>query len=85
MKIIYTKHAQKKFVDLAKLGIIVEKKLINKIATNSLHADFGTDPPKIIVSGNLDAQHILRIVYKKEYDIITVITFYPTKKGRYSL
>ena len=82
MKIIYTKHAKKKFIDLAKLGIVVEKKLIKEIIANPLHTDLETDPPKIIVSGNLNA-HILRVVYKKEDDIITVITFYPTKKRRY--
>lgn len=83
MKIIYTKHAQKKFADLAKLGLIVEKKLIKEIIINPLHKDLETDPPKIIASGNLNYLHILRVVYKKEDDIITVITFYPTKKRRY--
>lgn len=42
-----------------------------------------TDYPNFIASGRLDKDHIVRIVYKIEGDIITVITFFPAKKGRY--
>ena len=33
--------------------------------------------------GELDKKHSLCIVYKFEFDIIKVITFFPAEKGRY--
>lgn len=83
MKTIYTKHALRKFFDLAKLGIRVNKSIVNDAIKNPLHVDHETDPPKIIASGNLDPDHVIRVVYHKENDIIRIITFYPAKKGRY--
>lgn len=79
----YTKHAKKKFFDLSELGVKVSKSLIAKIIKDPLSVDTKLDAPKIIVSGDLDKRHILRIVYRKEDDIIVVITFYPARKGRY--
>lgn len=83
MTIKYTKHALKKFIDLKQLGVIVTKRRIRIIIQKPIHRDTHSDEPNIIATGKLDTQHILRIVYKTEHDIITVITFYPTKKGRY--
>ncbi|OGK42257.1 hypothetical protein A2954_04580 [Candidatus Roizmanbacteria bacterium RIFCSPLOWO2_01_FULL_37_12] len=83
MKAIYTNHAEKK-LNLLKLSKIkVNKKIIEKIISNPLHKDTVSDYPKIIASGILDKNHIIRIVYKIENDIITVITCYPAQKGRY--
>jgi len=83
MKIIYTKHAINKFTDLKKLGIIVKKKDIRKIIENPDNIDMDTDPPKIIATGNFGKEHILRVVYRNDGDIIITITFYPARKGRY--
>ena len=67
---------------MEKLGIIVKENIITEIINDPLYTDLETDPPKIIVSGNLD-KHILRVVYREEDDIIFVVTFYPAKKRRY--
>lgn len=83
MKVTYTNHANKKFKDLEKLGIKVTKTLIQKIISGPLHLDTETDFPKIIASGKYYDEHILRVVYRKEGAIIIVVTFYPTRKGRY--
>ncbi len=83
MKIIYTKHAIKKFKDLKELGITVSKTQIRKIITDPLHRDSLTEYPKIIDSGKFDRNHVLRVVYRAEDAIIIVITFYPTRIGRY--
>ncbi len=83
MKIIFTRHAEKKLKDLEKLGVIVAKSFIQSILKNPLHVDGESDSPKKIASGKFGEKHLLRIVFREENDIILVITFYPAKKGRY--
>ena len=84
MKIKYTKHASiDKFTVFRKHKFFVTKKLIEKVILKPEHEDKNSDSPKIIASKSIDAKHVLRVVYKKEGDIITVITFYPAEKGRY--
>lgn len=84
MKIIYTKHAGvDKFALLRRHHFKVSKRLIKEVLQNPEHIDKESDTPKIIASRSIDSRHILRVVYRKEGDIITVITFYPAEKGRY--
>lgn len=83
-KIIYTKHARiDKFNFFKRHKFKISQKSIKNVIENPEHVDEISDFPKIIASKSLDEKHILRVVYKKEGDIITVITFYPAEKGRY--
>lgn len=83
MRVIFTYHAEKKFKDLKELNVHATKSLIKRILGKPAHLDTTSDFPKKIASGEFDQTRILRIVYKRKHDIITVITFYPAKKGRY--
>lgn len=84
MKIQFTRHAAvDKFAILRKHKFKATKRLIRDIINNPDHEDKVSDAPKIIASKSINPTHILRVVYKKEDDIITVITFYPAEKGRY--
>lgn len=84
MKIVYTKHAAvEKFDMLKKHKFTVNKKFIESVIKNPDHKDAESDKPKIIASKDIDQKHVLRVVYKREDDIITIITFYPAEKGRY--
>ena len=83
MKITYTKHAIGKFIKLFEQGTRVTKRDIFDALEAPDHIDDQTDFPKIIVSKKISEKLILRVVFKKEADIITVITFYPARKGRY--
>lgn len=83
MKVMFTKHADKKFGDLKSLGLSITKSQINNILSNPENTDRSSDHPNIISSGKLDKEHILRVVYRAEGDKILVITFYPAKPGRY--
>ncbi len=83
MIIIYSKHALKKFRDLEELGIRIYKNFIRKTIKDPVYLDEITDSPNLIASGNLNKNHLLRIVYRKEDDIIVIITFYPSRKERY--
>lgn len=83
MRIVFTKHARKKFADLAKIGVKVLRKDVITTIKDAEHIDIESEAPKIISSRPTDKRHILRVVFKIENDIITVITFYPARKGRY--
>ena len=85
MKINYTKHAAvEKFKWLKDHGFAVSRTFVSKAIKTPDHADNNSDFPNTIVSKSLDQKHILRVVYRKENDTITIITFYPAKKDRYS-
>ncbi len=86
MKFVFTKHAlQDKFAMLKKHKFQTKatRQLIREIIVNPEHRDEESDKPNIIASKSIDIKHILRVVYRKEFDIIRVITFYPAEKGRY--
>ena len=68
---------------LAKHNLYLDEKDIIKVVEESEHEDRDSDKPNIIASKGLDEGHVLRVVYRKEGDIIRVITFYPAEKGRY--
>lgn len=84
MKVSYTKHALKKFVDLRLLGVRVSKKNILRVLQKPMHV-LTDEPPKKIAVGKLDDRHDVCVVYKHEHDIITVITFFPTSSERYRI
>lgn len=83
MRIILTRHAEKKLKDLKQLGVYLTKSLIGEALENPLHVDTESDYPNKIASGIFDEKHILRVIFREEDGIITVITFYPAKRGRY--
>ena len=84
MKIVFTTHAAvDKFKMLKKHKFDVDKNTIENVIKNPDHEDKESDKPKIIASKQIDPKHVLRVVYKQEGDIITIITFYPAEKGRY--
>lgn len=83
MRIVFTKHAKKKFQSLAKIGFRINRKDVLATVYTPEHVDDESDRPKIIASRSIDQKHIIRVVFKSESDTITIITFYPTRKGRY--
>src|SRR3989344_7116525 len=76
MKIIYTKHAKRKFKELERLGIKVSRRDITETTRNPEHSDRTSDFPKLIASNSFDKTRIIRVVFRKENDKIIVITFY---------
>lgn len=82
MKIYYTKHAELKFGYHKELGWDFSRRQINKIVRTPHKPRPGYRGTKI-VSSPIDKTHDLRVVYVEVNVIITVVTFYPIKKGRY--
>ena len=81
MVIKYTKH----IYDKLKLPEIVKLKIslgdIDGVLNNPEVVDKSIDPHQSV--GNISKTLSLSVIWKKENDIIKVITFYPAKKGRY--
>ena len=80
--IIFTKHALDKFEVLERHGVKINKEQV--IAT--IEAPDLIDNsrlPLLIAQSDLDETHVLRVVFKKEDDIIKIITFYPGRKSQY--
>lgn len=83
MKIIFTKHALGKFDHPGNKKFHLKELDIKNALKNPDHhgLEFVRDAEFILKS--LDSTHNLRVIYNVKSSIITVITFYPTEKGRY--
>ena len=71
MKVVYTKHALKKFKDLAELKIYILRTKVDSIIKKPINIDEVSDFPNKIATGILDKTHVLRIVYKEEHKILS--------------
>lgn len=83
MKISYTKHAENKFTYAKELKWNLSKKDIEKAIENPDFYSVDIGKSVQIVLKEFDTRRNLRVVYSRVGDIITVVTFYLTKKGRY--
>jgi hypothetical protein len=77
--IIYTRHAEEKFRILKEQGFVVQKGIVEETIQSPQSIDH-SQLPLLIAQKSIDAKHILRVVFKKENDIIKIITFYPIRK-----
>lgn len=83
MKIIYTKHAAGKFQSLRIIGWKFNRADVREAINNPDHFSDDKERKVKIVLKKIDQDHNLRVIYHQAGDIITIVTFYPTKKGRY--
>lgn len=84
MKVVYTKHALKKFKFLESISWKFTKSDIENALVKPDDSGVDEERQAEFVLKEIDEKHELRVIYRKSNDIITVITFYPTGKGRYS-
>jgi len=80
--VIFTKHAVDKFAILKKHKFLVSKKQVLQ-AVNKPDLIDRSRFPLLIGQIQFDKNHVLRVVYKKEYDHIKIITFYPGRIRQY--
>ncbi len=80
--VFFTKHAKNKFEILKKHKFLVSKKQVLKTIEDSDLID-RSRLPLFIAQRKIDKDHVLRVVYKQEGDIIKVITFYPGRFKQY--
>ena len=83
MKIIYTKHALKDKLPILKgLGWNISKAKIEETIANPKWKGVSKHGQETAMS-LVDKEHILRIVMRRENDIITVITLHIARRGKY--
>ena len=80
--VYFTKHAQEKFDILKRHKFYVSKKQVQETIESYEKIDYSR-LPLLIAQGKFDKTHVLRVVYKKEEDLIKVITFYPGRRKQY--
>jgi hypothetical protein len=81
-KINFSGHSILKIDILKKHGVIVNKELIEGIINRPSKTEVGYKNRKI-AQGNLDAEHVLRIIYEESANEVLIITLYPGRKDRY--
>ena len=82
MKIVYTKHALKKFAVFKRLGWNITKAKIRKTLQNPKWkgtSRYGQETAMSLA----DDKHILRVIINRADGIITVVTFHITRRGTY--
>lgn len=83
MKIEFTRHALGKFKTHLAAGWKFTQRHIKETIKKPDFADEDEERGVKFAIKRWDSEHDLRVIYKEEGGIITVITFYPTEKGRY--
>lgn len=83
MKFVFTKHAAKdKLPMLKRFGWIVTKARVKKVIKNPRWSGLTKKGQKTAMD-LVDKTHILRVIFRKENDIITVITLHIARRGKY--
>ncbi len=80
--IIFTKHAKDKFGILKRHKFLITEKQVLKTIEKPDLID-KSHLSLFIAQGKIDKIRVLRVVYKKEFGIIKIITFYPGKRKQY--
>lgn len=83
MKIIFTKHALGKFEHPSVIKLGIKRKNIKEAL---IDPDYSTEIKERNVKyvlKKIDYDHDLRVIYKEIYGTITIVTFYPARRGRY--
>lgn len=78
----FTRHALEKFEILKRHGVGIPRSAVFKTVRFPQLIDTSRWPLKI-AQRDFDKTHILRVVYKEEGGLKTIITFYPGRKSQY--
>lgn len=81
-RINFSEHSKLKIDILKKHGVTVSKQLIEDIINKPSKTEVGYKNRKI-AQGNLDAEHVLRVIYEESAEVVLIITLYPGRKDRY--
>lgn len=80
--VIFTKHARNKFEILRRHNFFITEKQILETVGKADMIDVSRSP-LLIAQRKIDKAHVLRVVYKKEFGVIKIITFYPGRRTQY--
>ena len=80
--IIFTKHADNKFAIFKRHKFLISKNQVIKTIEFPDLID-RSRLPLLIAQRKIDKNRVLRVVYKQEFSVIKVITFYPGRRKQY--
>lgn len=78
----WSDHARWKLELLAAHGVTLDPAAVENIVRNPNKLEPGYKG-RVIAQGDLDAAHVLRIVYEDSGDALTISTVYPGRRERY--
>jgi hypothetical protein len=82
LDIVYTHHAREKFSLLARYDFpVTEQQVADTIHAPALLVE--QSGGRLIAQRAISEQHLLRVIYRTDGKIATVITFYPARRSRY--
>lgn len=82
MKVIFTQHAREKSLALKRLGWSITRQSVIRTLRHPQWkgiSRFGQETAMSL----LDSDHILRVIFNRDGDIMTVVTFHPARRGKY--
>ncbi len=83
MKIVLTKYALGKFKHLSVIKLGIKRGHIKKaLQTPDYFAEIKERGVKFVLL-KIDDGHDLRVIYREDNGIITIVIFYPAERGRY--
>ncbi len=80
--IIFTKHAENKVEILKRHKFSISKKQVIKTIDCPDLIDKSRSPI-LIAQRKIDTNYVLRVVYKQEFEVKKIITFYPGRRKQY--
>lgn len=84
MRFHFTKHAQEKLVLIQQAGFLVTQALVKEAISKPIHVEDRLDGTHIAMV-LLNRNHVLRVVYRIDGDIIIIITLYPGRRKAYEI
>lgn len=82
LNIRYTRHAREKFALLARYGFpVTEQQVEETMHYPALVTE--QSGGRLLAQRSLSKEHLLRVVYRTDGKVATVITFYPAHRRRY--
>lgn len=83
MKFVFTKHAAKdKIPALKNFGWVITKSHVKKVIKSPRWQGLTKKGQKTAMD-LVDETHILRVIFRKKDDIITIITLHIARRGKY--
>ena len=77
----FTKHAQRKFIDLAQMGFDISEAQVLDAVLHPEYVARDADPP--IAQMAISERHLIRVVFVEDEIEIRIVTFYPARRTRY--
>ena len=81
-RIVFSSHAEEKFDILWRHGVNLTKEQVEDTVGKPQRVGPAYEGRKVAQKG-LDAEHLIRVIYEEEDDIINIVTFYPARRDRY--